>query len=345
MKIITKTNAQIFLLLNALFWGSSYIWSKMLLSFLPPFFILFICSGLGLIATVVLFRNYLKNFNKKAVLICVLISLVSVSSNTFCMLALKRTTGSNTAFIVQLSIVITPIIMAILDRKAPSSKTIVLALMSMVGIYLITCSGKGMVINLGDIFALCNALCFSLFIALQNKFSQVVDPIQFTFIQHTTNFVAFLSLALIFESSSVLFSKVLSPIFFILIGLNALVIIFTSLFQSSAIKYVRPENATIIYAFEPVTTALLGALLLGERFTGIQSIVGCSIILLAVAISATKFSKEYLFQMKFSKLCTLKSISAIRIPPALYAWCKPSFLYRTYFESSRHLSTARKAED
>jgi len=218
------------------------------------------------------------------------------------MLALKRTSGSNTAFIVQLSIVITPIIMAILERKAPSSKTIVLALMSMVGIYLITCSGKGMVINLGDIFALCNAICFSLFIALQNKFSQVVNPIQFTFIQHATNFVAFLSLALIFESSSISFSNVVSPLFLILIGLNAMVIIFTSLFQSSAIKYVRPENATIIYAFEPVTTALLGSILLGERFTGIQSIVGCFIILLTVAISATKFSKKDLVQMKFSEL-------------------------------------------
>lgn len=288
MKIITKNNAQFFLLLNALFWGSSYIWSKMLLSYLPPFSILFICSILGLIVTVVLFRKHLFNFNRKAVLISAIISLVSVASNTFCMLALKRTSGSNTAFIVQLSIVITPIIMAILERKAPSSKTIILALVSMVGIYLITCSGKGMSINLGDIFALCNAICFSLFIALQNKYSQVVNPIQFTFIQHATNFVMFLSLALIFESSTISFSNILNPAFFILLGLNALVIIFTSLFQSSAIKYVRPENATILYAFEPVTTALLGTMLLGERFTGNQSVVGCIIILLAVIISSVK---------------------------------------------------------
>jgi len=288
MKIITKTNAQIFLLINALFWGSSYIWSKMLLRYLPPFFILFICSILGLIVTVILFKEHLKNFNRKAVLICALISLVSVASNTFCMLALKRTSGSNTAFIVQLSIVITPIIMAILEKKAPTPKTIILALMALSGIFLITSSGKGLAINLGDIFALCNAICFSLFIALQNKFSQVVNPIQFTFIQHATNFVAFLSLAIIFEANSISFISVVSPILFILLGLNAIVIIFTSLFQSSAIKYVRPENATIIYAFEPVTTALLGALLLGERITGIQSVVGCIIILLTVVISATK---------------------------------------------------------
>lgn len=293
MKMITKNNAQIFLLLNALLWGSSYIWQKMLLEIMPQFTILFVCAAIGLIATIIMFRKQLKNFNKKAILISFLISLISVVSNTFCMLALKRTSGSNTAFIVQLSIVITPLIMTILERKRPSVKTSILALMAMVGIYLITCFGKGLSINIGDFFALCNAIFFSLFIALQNKFAQDVTPIQFTFIQHATNLIAFLSLALIFEVNTIPFGKVMSPIFFLLIGLNAMVTIFTALFQSSAIKYVRPESATIIYSFEPVTTTILGMLLLSERFSGVQSIVGCTIILLAVIISALDLKNIY----------------------------------------------------
>jgi drug/metabolite transporter (DMT)-like permease len=300
VKIITKANAQFFLLLNALFWGSSYIWSKMLLKLLPPFFILFICSILGLLITIALFKKHLKAFSKRNIAICILISLVSVASNSFCMLALTRTSSVNTAFIVQLSIVITPIIMSIFYRKAPTLKIIVSALMAMGGIYLITCYGKGLVANLGDIFALCNAVCFSLYIALQNKFSDEVNPIQFTFFQHATNIAAFLSLALIFETGSVSFWNALSPLFFVLVGLNALVIIFTSLFQSSAIKYVRPENATILYSFEPVTTALLGAIILSEKFTGIHAIVGCFIILFAVIISSLK--PPLMFKKRMTKL-------------------------------------------
>lgn len=300
MKIITKANAQFFLLLNALFWGSSYIWSKMLLKLLPPFFILFICSILGLLITVVLFKKHLKTFSKRNIAICILISLVSVLSNTFCMLALTRTSSANTAFIVQLSIVITPIIMSILNRKAPTPKIVISALLAMGGIYLITCYGKGLQVNLGDIFALCNALCFSLYIALQNKYLHEVNPIQFTFFQHATNFVAFLSLALVFETGSVSFWNSLSPLFFVLIGLNAIVIIFTSLFQSSAIKHVRPENATVLYSFEPVTTALLGAVILGENFTGIPSILGCLIILFAVIVSSLK--PPPIFRKRMAKL-------------------------------------------
>ncbi len=288
MKIITGNNAQFFLLLNAIFWGSSYIWSKMLLGFLPSFTILFICAALSLAATFLIFRKRLNSFSKKIIVISTLISLVSVVSNTFCMLALKRTSGSNTAFIVQLSIVITPVIMAVLERKSPSAKTVLLALSAMLGIYLITCAGKGFNINAGDVFAMCNAIFFSLFIALQNKFSQVVNPIQFTFIQHSTNLIMFLVLALVFESGSINFANTLNPLFFLLIGLNAMVTVFTSLFQSSAIKYVRPESATILYAFEPVTTALLGAVILGEHFTGIASVIGCAVILLTVIISALR---------------------------------------------------------
>ncbi|EMS73842.1 EamA-like transporter family [Ruminiclostridium cellobioparum subsp. termitidis CT1112] len=272
-----------------LFFGAHPTYGKkMLLSFLPSFTILFICAALSLAATFLIFRKRLNNFSKKVIVISTLISLVSVVSNTFCMLALKRTSGSNTAFIVQLSIVITPVIMAVLEKKSPSAKTVLLALSAMLGIYLITCAGKGLNINAGDVFALCNAIFFSLFIALQNKFSQVVNPIQFTFIQHSTNLVMFFVLALVFESGGITFTNMLSPLFFLLIGLNAMVTVFTSLFQSSAIKYVRPESATILYAFEPVTTALLGAVILGEHFTGIASVIGCVVILLTVIISALR---------------------------------------------------------
>jgi hypothetical protein len=58
MGFIKKNNANIFLFINAFLWGSSYVWSKMLLSFLPQFAILFICSLGSLASTIAVFRNY-----------------------------------------------------------------------------------------------------------------------------------------------------------------------------------------------------------------------------------------------------------------------------------------------
>jgi drug/metabolite transporter (DMT)-like permease len=203
------------------------------------------------------------------------------------MLALKRTSGSNTAFIVQLSIVITPIIVALLERKLPSKKTVFLALVAILGIYLITCNGKSFSIGLGDFFALCNALFFSLFIALQNKISHLIHPAKFTFIQHITNTVSFSILALIFERGSININALSNVTFLLLITLNSAVVIFTAIFQNSAIKFVRPESATIIYSFEPVIASILGLTLLGEKFGGIYYIVGCLLILLAALFTVT----------------------------------------------------------
>ncbi len=289
MNIINSKNAKIFLLLNSIFWGSSYIWAKMLLSFIPRFAVLFICSICAAIVTLVIFYKKLGRFSAKAVLISILVSLVSVLSNTFCMLALERTSGSNTAFIVQLSVVITPIIMAFFNRKLPPLKTFLLALLALVGIFFITSSGKGFTINPGDFFALLNAIFFSLFMALQNVISKKVNAVQFTLIQHTTNSISFLILGIAFsEFGKVVPHKLLSPYFILLIVLNTLVVVFTALSQSKAICYVKPEAAAILYTFEPVVTLILGVLLLEEKLGGFFPIIGCTLVLASVVLSTIK---------------------------------------------------------
>ncbi len=289
MNIINSKNAKIFLLLNSIFWGSSYIWAKMLLTFLPRFAVLFICSVCAAIVTLIIFYKKLGRFSAKAVLISILVSLVSVLSNTFCMLALERTSGSNTAFIVQLSVVITPIIMAFFNRKLPPLKTLLLALLALFGIFFITLAGKGFTINLGDLFALLNAIFFSLFMAFQNVISKKVNAVQFTLIQHITNSISFLILGIAFsEFSKVIPHNLLSTHFILLIAINTLVVIFTALSQSKAISYVKPETAAILYTFEPVVTLFLAVLLLGEKYVGLFPIVGCALVLFSVVLSSIK---------------------------------------------------------
>jgi drug/metabolite transporter (DMT)-like permease len=122
-------------------------------------------------------------------------------------------------------------------------------------------------------------------LALQNKTSHLIHPAQFTFVQHLTNTIAFCILAFIFEKGSVHIGVLGNPIFLLLIALNSLVVIFTAIFQSSAIKFVRPESATILYSFEPVIAGILGFALLGEKFGGAFYIIGCLLILLSAILT------------------------------------------------------------
>ena len=56
----------------------------------------------------------------------------------------------------------------------------------------------------------------------------------------------------------------------------------TSLFQFG-IKTVGPESTSILSTFEPITSVIIGVLILNEIF-GIKTIIGSALILIAVIL-------------------------------------------------------------
>lgn len=288
MSFVKKNNAMVFLIFNAVLWGSSYVWSKMLLSFLPRFSILFLCALGGLVTTLVLFFPSIRTLKAKAILPSLAVSAFSVLSNTFFMLALQHTSSSNTAFIVQLSVILTPVMMAVLDWKIPEAKILAGAVTAVVGLFLVTCDFRSFSLNPGDMLALCNALFFSLFLIGQNRICGKVEAVHFSFLHHGFNTVIFLTLAIGFELQSVRVERLTKPLFAILAVVSVFIAVTTVLFQSAAIKYIRPERATLVYTLEPVTALLLAWFFMGERLNGIHAVIGCILILAAVLLTVYK---------------------------------------------------------
>jgi drug/metabolite transporter (DMT)-like permease len=103
--------------------------------------------------------------------------------------------------------------------------------------------------------------------------------------------VGFCTAAILLERNLIEIKALYSPIFALLLSVSIFITIFTILFQSAAIRHVRPEKASIIYTFEPVAALLLGVVLLGERLQGIKQLFGCLLILAAVFISLYKRSE------------------------------------------------------
>lgn len=310
MNMIRERNASVFLLLNAILWGSSYIWSKMLLGYLPYFTILFTFSLGGLLSITVIFFRRIRSINKKTFIIGISIGCFWILSNIFCMLALKGTSSSNTAFIVQLSVVITPLLMSVYRRKMPGVRVIISAITALAGLLLLTCDFKSLSFQRGDLFALCNAVFFSLYLVALKIYSGKTDPVQFTFVQHMTGTVVFLCMALFFEMRQIAFSSVDITGYAILI-LSIAISVLTILTQSSAIKFVRPEKATVIYTLEPLTAAVLAYVLSGEKPVSLSAIAGCALILIAVAVSVYKIRGTQKVKNKV-EYTYLQPIAAIR---------------------------------
>ena len=299
MGFIKKGNAQFYLLFNALLWGSSYVWSKMLLGYLPRFSILSVCSLGSLITTVIMFYPSLKTIKPGAILSSAAISILSILSNTFFMFSLQYTSSSNTAFIVQMSVILTPVIMAVIEKRMPDRKICIGAVTAMAGMFILTCDFSDFSMNPGDLLALGNALFFSLFLTALKFSSKRTDPVHFSIIHHGTNSIAFIAMAVFFEASLVDPGRLGSLTFAALILASIFVASATALVQSSAIKYIRPERATIIYTFEPVAALMLAAVFIGERLDGVKSAAGFVLILASVIISVYSprvFNNKYLLK-------------------------------------------------
>jgi drug/metabolite transporter (DMT)-like permease len=288
MSFVKKGNAQILLFINALLWGSSYVWAKLLLDYIPRFTILSICSIGGLITTTVLFFPLIRKLRLEEILPSLVVTVFSIISNTLNMFALQYTSSSNTAFILQSSVVMTPVIMAILDKHMPKGKVIASAFIALAGVFLITCSSKGLMFNIGDVFAILNALFFSFFLIGQNKISEKVNPVRFTFLHHAINTVVFFLLSGILEFKTMSFEGLNTYMFLLPAAASIVVAATTILFQSAAIKFVRPERATVIYTLEPLMALILGSIQMGSQLDGRKSILGCFMIIAAVILSTVR---------------------------------------------------------
>ncbi|MCX7711284.1 MAG: DMT family transporter [Clostridia bacterium] len=285
MSFIKKSNAAYLLLLNAVLWGSSYVWSKMLLEYLPRFSILFLCSLGGLVSTLLIYYPQLRTISLKAIGRSAGISVFSIISNTFFILALQFTSSSNAAFIVQMSVVFTPFLMAAIEKKRPEGKSVLSILVAILGLFLLTCDLNNFCLKLGDLFALGNALFFSVFLTCQKVHSEKLNPVHFSMIHHAINTAGFLTLMLIVESTSIRNLKNINSQFLLLISMSILITILTILIQSAAIKFVRPEKAALIYTIEPVAALVLAGIFIGEKLEGPSAVIGCGLILLSVIYS------------------------------------------------------------
>lgn len=283
MNFIKRSNATYLLIFNAFLWGSSYVLNKMLLQYLPRFTILFLFSLGGLIATAIIFRNSIRHIDKKTIMKGMVVSGFSILSNTFCMLSLQHNDSSVTAFIVQTSVIITPLLMAVMEKKKPDQKMVFNALIALSGLFLITVRFDEFKFNFSILYALGNALFFSLFLTGQKLSSNSVDPKQFTIVHYTTNTLAFLGPALL-ESRSQSFNIIGFPVL-PLLAACMFIAVFTIIIQTGAILYVEPEKAVLLYTLEPVTALVVATLFIGEQPDGIKTIAGCVLILMSVITS------------------------------------------------------------
>lgn len=276
-----QLQAEASMLLVAFIWGTTFVVVKNALADIGPFWFLALRFILAFFVLALLAFKNIKKINPSTMVYGSIIGLFLFIGYTFQTIGLKYTTSSNAGFITGLSVVLVPVIYALMYRKMPEPKTVLATLAALAGLFLLSFNTSSYKLNYGDFLVFICSLGFALQIILVDKYSHLHDAVAITGVQIL--FVGVLSfiIAMFIEPFPVKITwNAASAILITSILATALAF----LLQNGMQKYSTPTRFAIIFTMEPVFAALAGYLWAGEILS-LRGLIGAGLILLSMLIA------------------------------------------------------------
>ena len=274
--------------------GSSFLFSKHLLGSLEPLNLLGTRFLLAFLILFVLFsRKVIADIRKDPRVIHA--SLLLGGVYFLCMAAeligLQYTTASTCSFLENSAIVIVPIMEAFLLRRFPKPVITASTIITFIGIGLIVLRGSADgtaagsshffgSLGLGEILCMVAALLYAAAIIITDRISKKYDPLTLGILY--VGFMGLLGLAasFIFETPHLPQS---GSEWIMLLALAVLCTAFGFTIQPVAQKPLSSESAGIICALNPLSTAVLGWILMGDAL-GVSGVIGAILILAGIIL-------------------------------------------------------------
>lgn len=282
-----QLSADLLLLLVALIWGGTFVMVRNAVESYPVFPFLALRFCLATLALLPLGWRRLKSLGWRGVGAGVLIGLFLFAAYSFQTFGLCYTTASKTGLITGLSVVLVPLLAALLLRQLPSIPSGVGVVFAMVGLVLLTLDG-GLTIQKGDALVFVCALCFALHIVSVAAFAPKADPIALTIVQLST--VALLSAGMAFIAEPVWPTPARSTWFAAAFtGILATALAFG--LQTAMQRFTTPTHTALIFTAEPLFAAIFGVLLVHDVLPP-RGVVGGVLIILGTIISQLPWSER-----------------------------------------------------
>jgi drug/metabolite transporter (DMT)-like permease len=192
---------------------------------------------------------------------------------------LQYTTASNAGFITGLSVVLTPLLAALVLRQPPGRWPVVGALVAAAGLACL--SLQRLEVHRGDALVFCCAVAFAVHIVLLGRYAPRFPAYPLAVVQLATAGLCGFAWAgvagdLVVPSSARVWSA---------LAVTAVVASAAAfLIQTRAQREVSPTRIAVIFTMEPVFAGLFGFLLAGERLSG-RGWLGAGLILTGMLIA------------------------------------------------------------
>ncbi|WP_304332999.1 DMT family transporter [Brachyspira innocens] len=268
--------------LTALIWGYSFVAVKVVVQEIEPFYLVGFRNLAGGIFLSLIFFKRMKKITKRDILLSIPVGAALFLGFFLQTMSSKFITASKVAFFTGSYVIFIPFLAWVLYKKRPHIAAFIAAVITVIGLYLLTSfDGLGS-IKVGDLFALLCAVVFAVHLILIDKMLEYVDGIIMASLQLIIAGIISLSAGIItstpFDINAVSRESIYS-IIYLAIGATGI----AYLLQTVSQKYVNPNKAGIILSLESFLGALGGIIFMKDPLT-INFVIGGICMISAIFI-------------------------------------------------------------
>jgi drug/metabolite transporter (DMT)-like permease len=274
---VSHRRAVLILIGCTVIWGASFTVNKMLLEAVSPLLLLGIRSVIGAVLLAPVYRG----LSRADVRAGAVLGTVFAIQLAFFITALDRIPSTRAAFLLGVCTPLVPVFVFLATRRRPTRGETTAVLAALAGTWLLTGGGSPVGgAGTGDLLMLASAVCAALYVVAAGHWAPRHDAFRLLAVQFVVMAIVALGLGLALETPR--FAG--SPAVLAVIAFLALSSVTTFGGQLAGQRLVRPTEAALIFALEPVVAAITGYLALGERLRGWQW-AGATLILAATVAS------------------------------------------------------------
>ena len=265
------------LLSVTVFWGTTFVLSKLTLAEVPLTTYLFLRLTIAALALDLYALRYVKSLDRRTVLHGAILGVLLYLSYLFQMWGIQYTTASNAGFITGMSVVLVPVFGYLFFKFKPAVSVVLGISSATAGLLLLT-GANPLAWNKGDALVLICAVVVTFHVIFTGKFAPKSNVYLLTAVELST--VSILTMfALPFTGlslPSITTQNLLTLIYLALFGT-----VFTFLMQTSMQRYTTTARTALVFSMEPVFAALFAYLIAGEVL-GLRACFGGALIVLGM---------------------------------------------------------------
>ncbi len=273
-----------FILLQSVVYGFGNPLTKTAYESITPFWCLFFRFTLAFVIFMLFFgRSVIKQLKAARIVDYLPASLCMALAYICCNIALSMTSATNVGFLMSLPVIFAPLLSILILGEKYDPRHLPAQLLVLLGLVLLSIKGGSVTFNFGDIYALLTAVFIAGSLVFGKKSLETnLSAVTISCTQAGCTAVLSLAFALLFDDISVI-PHIQPKAWAVVIYLAVFCTCIAYLLQNYALSWSSPSLVSMAQCSQPVLTAFVAWILLGEHlglagYLGAAIILGCTVV-------------------------------------------------------------------